>query len=66
MKNIKDYVLDALFEIESFFVILLDYHMLPINCLFEDWLSHVVTHKISWHLWGRIYPDEQGKWRLCN
>jgi len=63
-KNIKDYILDAWFEIEAYFCILLDYKMLPVNHLFCDWLSHIVTHKISWHFWGRVYPDEKGKWRV--
>lgn len=65
MKNLKDFVLDAWFEIESMFLILLDYHKLPINRAFCDWLSRILSKKIMWHLWGRIYPDEKGKWKVA-
>ena len=66
MKNPKDIILDVWFEVESGFYVLLDYHKLPINHLFSDLLSHILSHRVMWHLWGRIYPDEQGKWKLDN
>ena len=64
MKNLKDYILDSWFELEAFFLVLLDYRKLPINPLFSDQLSYILSHKMTWFLWGRIYPDENGKWKV--
>ena len=64
MKNLKDYILDAWFEIESFFFVLLDYHKLPINRAFCDFTSHILSHKVTHRFWNIVYPDEKGKWRM--
>ena len=63
MKNIKDYLLDIWFEIESSFFVLLDYHKLPLNRDFCDRLSHFLSHKVVWNL-EPFFPDENGKWKV--